>query len=237
MTNQEIDSIVLQHVARNRLTVNTVWDSAPDLQKIERRGIAKSIKRLVRRNKLEVGWLHHSRSYFVLTKKGIAKAGMTHTSSGLLGEVAKLHAYARLLLVNKYRTNLSFEISASLHRTLNLENYGLRSGLAVCSNSARLSFVRVDTSFAAQPIRSAQKLRSDIFRLAKKPEIASKMKTQQLEFIWITASPARGRAVMTEFRKYSRVGSSPMTVLVMDELLPLLIALPVGQEVLQPLFV
>lgn len=47
----------------------------------------------------------------------------------------------------------------------------------------------------------------------------------------ITVTQARANSVLEHFRKYDRVGKSPITVVVLSQLLPLFVSIPIGKEV------
>ncbi len=63
------ERVVLEHIATHMLTVKAVWATSGDLAAFDAKAISKTIKRLVRRGLIEVGWLHHGTHYFVLARR------------------------------------------------------------------------------------------------------------------------------------------------------------------------
>ena len=58
------------------------------------------------------------------------------------------------------------------------------------------------------------------------------MRKQEFEYVWITATKGRAESVIREFRTYTRVGRSPISLVVMPELIPLAIPWVDAKEVL-----
>jgi hypothetical protein len=213
------------------LTVKAVWATSGDLAAFDAKAISKTIKRLVRRGLIEVGWLQHGTHYFVLSRRA-ARHLQSVNQCGLLSESAKLAAYGRLLFVTQYRAEFSFGQSNATARKLGFSTNGYANCFAINKSNQSLAFVRIDKSIASRPARSAQTMRSDILRLVKRTEIAELMKQKRFEYVWCTATQARAGATLREFRKYDRVGNSPVTQLVMPELVPLLCSIPAIEEVI-----
>ncbi len=92
-------------------------------------------------------------------------------------------------------------------------------------------YLQVDTSLYAYPSRTAQRLRDAIFRLAKLPAIKHLVQQQQFELVLVAVTAPRAESILNHFRRYDRVGGTPIQTLVVPELIPLLTAVPVGGSI------
>ena len=209
----EIELTILSHISRFGLTTSDVWGVAPELKALLRSEVSAAIRKLNRSSLITSGWLHHGRHYFVLTEKGTQILGLINGKNGLLSESVKLRAYAGLLLVCSLRSELQILDTADVGVKLNANLNGLPNGFALMQNNPnRLAFIRVDSSPHAKPSRSAQSIRGDILRFAKHPVTRPMMQRTDFEYVWITVTQPRANSVLEHFRKYDRVGKSPITV-------------------------
>lgn len=230
------ESALLAHVAKVRLTTSDVWEHAPDLVGQPRVKVGAVVRELVHKKLLLPGSLYHGRHYFVLSSAAAQLLQIDSSRSGLLSEPMKLKAYARQQLVCITRPDLALIGSgrSTYQLLLGVATDGFTVANTGDNSVAKFAFIRVDTSFASRPSRSAQTIRNDILRFAKLPKVAARMQAQCFEYIWITMTPRRAEAVKQHFRKYHRVGNSPITIVVMPQLLPLVVSTAIGKEVFIP---
>lgn len=230
------DFEVLRHIGRHELTTADVWSHAPELSHLDRKSVGASVRRLVRLKLVERAPLFHGRFYFALSPSGRAAASNSQAKPAEFSEGRKVQLYARLLLTCIHRKELT-PVSAVLFARYFEQQWQPLAGrvLAVRDRDDSMAFMRVDAHIASRPTRAAQVLRSDILRLAKSNVIAAKMKTQRFEYIFITATKPRADAVIAHFRKYAKVGRSPITVILLPQLIPLLAATPLNREINTPL--
>lgn len=232
-----VELALLMHAANVRLTTSDVWEHAPDLVGHTRPEIGAAVRTLIHKKLLVPGWLYHGRHYFVLTGMAARLLNVANGASGLLSEPAKLKTYARQQLICIARQDLQLlgnGVQRAHQPELRVPTDGFAIQLATDATLINVAFIRVDASFASRPSRSAQTIRHDILRFAKLPVIATHMQAQRFEYIWITMTPHRAEAVKAHFCRYHRVGNSPITIVVMPQLLPLVVSTAIGKEVFIP---
>ena len=223
-----VESALVAHLKTHGLATFDVLDFATELKPHGREVVRATIRRLIRQRIVKRGKLYHGRSYFVLSTS-------VQQPAQLLSEPVKLILYARSVLIAKHRPELKPIGFLSFDRLLGKYFPGQgRSFLLNQSKAQTLAFMRVDNRVQSRPARAAQVIRSDVLRMAKNPLTAELMKSQHFEYIWITTTQPRAKAVLEKFRQYSRVGKSPVTDIVMPELLSLLIGIPIHKEILTP---
>lgn len=228
-----VELALLAHVANVRLTTKDVWEHAPDLAGLPRSEVGAAVRELIHKKLLVPGFLYHGRHYFVLTSAAAQLLKVAIGVSGLLSEPVKLKAYARQQLVCTVRHDLKLlgsGVKQVFLPSLEVPMDGFAMRQTTDATVANIAFIRVDSSFAGRPSRSAQTIRNDILRFAKLPALAAHMQAQRFEYIWITMTSRRAEAVKTHFRKYHRVGNSPITIVVMPQLLPLVVSTAIGKE-------
>ena len=139
-----------------------------------------------------------------------------------MSEPKKQAAYARLLLACKYHPEMTpLEQEEAIELNRGFKKCGFMHSFAKRRDSGRICFVRVDRYPATRPRTGAQCLRNDILKLARNEAVEDLMLKEEFEYVWITATKGRAESVIREFRTYTRVGRSPLSLVVMPELIPL----------------
>ncbi len=230
--DEALENEVLLHTAKYKITWADAWDIDPALKTYPREKLAGTVRSLLRQKLLVRGTLHIGKYYFALTEKALARISKPDALSGLLSEHAKQRAVAKFLLVCHHRNDLQFVEDAPNDVPTLKSLHGLPNGFARRRNMPQgLAFVRVESSVIARPSRSAQIIQGDILRFARHPVIRPIMQKPAFEYIWVTSTQKRANAVLERFQKYKRGGAARFTVVVIPQLLPLLVPIPIGMEV------
>lgn len=224
---------VLKHVARHGMTVSNVWDCPSEFAGADRTSVSKSVRELTHAGFLMRGDLHHGRFYFVLTETACEALSVSASKAGLMNEATKVRAYTKLLLLCNHRPELKSVATESFSKHFGENLRGIANRFFARPDDRQfIAFMRVDTRVQSRPSRAGQLIRTDIYRFAKHPLLASVMKQQSFEYIWITVSQPRADAVLAHFRRYLRIGKSPITIVVLPQLIPLLVGVPIDKEIL-----
>lgn len=227
-----VENALLVHLMTHGLTTSNVWDVCPLLKPFSRKAVGEAVRKFVKLKFLLRGELHHGRFYFVFSPESVKLSQPGFLQSGLLNEPMKLVLYTRLLLTCQLRHDLKPTPPDKILKQFG-EELRLQFRSFLLNNATKsIAFVRVDNRVQSRPARSAQVIRGDILRFAKISPLAAMMKRQHFEYVWITTTQPRAVAVLEHFRKYARVGKSPITIIVMPQLMPLLVGIPIHKEIL-----
>jgi hypothetical protein len=221
---------LFEHLRRHRLTVKWIWSHVPTLAEFTAIELAAAMRLLTRRGLVAAFPLHHGRFYFTFARGAAERLGEPDLLSGEFSELAKIRAYTKLIYFVIHRPNYRELASDGLRQTLANDAIGLPGGFYTTSaDSSFLGFLRVDTVLHGSPVRMAQTLRDDILRLAKLTAIVQRIKAGQFELSMATATQYRAEAIVEHFRTFPYVGSSPINIAIIPELVSLVTSIPLGQ--------
>ena len=226
-----LEARLIEHIGRHRLTTRLIWPNVVSLRDTPTSEIVKALRSLSKRGIVRAFPLHHGRFYFTLTKPAAAKLIDSELVGGQLSDGGKLKAFARLLLATKHTP-----IQTPISKTKLLELWGsiangLPDGFYTRDGKPTVyGFLRIDACISSSASRASQQLRNDIFRFVKIRPIVELIKEKRFELSLVAATQFRAEAIMQRFRAYERVGATPVNMIVLPELLPLLTSVPIGAE-------
>ena len=216
------ERILLSLIVTHGFIVKSTWARLDTGRGADAELYTNAMWSLTRRKLVVARCLHHGKTYFALSPASVAKLSIDPKRGEPLAEKSKAVAYGRLLFFTEHELNALPVQKSSLYGLLGEESRGLPSGFYYRGKKLPLGFVRFDNHLSSAPIRSAQTLRHDAFRLAGFEQLRNAFKAKTFEFSWVTATQARANAVMKHFTAYSKVGKAPIRVCVYPELVPLI---------------
>lgn len=231
-----LDVAIVEQVKTYGLTTRAAWSNSPIVKSLTPQDIAFSLRRLTTRRILEPHPLHHGRHYFTLTKLEAKKIGCETTSGGPFHERAKFLAYAKLLVGLIHLPNATPLRLAVRSNMLGSEAIGLPDTMMLSSDATKIFWIRIDASIRSKPSRTAQQLRTDVFRIVKIDSICDLIREKRFELVLVACTQARSNSIMEYFQSYERVGASPIRTIIIPELIPLVTSVPLGGPTAPPKF-
>lgn len=227
--------VVLEHVARYRLTVPSALRRLPHLNLFPLRQIHLLLRQLRRRSLLATAPLHHGQTYWHLTGEGARFCGVTEYRTGPLSESAKIRAYAILhdcCLSDKARHRLT---PADLERYFpNLYEPGLPSSYVFDpEGEGRLGLVRVDAGHLGRWDRIIESLREDVSRHYAHAGFRSVIRVGGFEIVLLTATSQKAERLSKALLTHRDARRIPIRITAIPALLPLIASIP-RKEVLPP---
>ncbi|MDX1926246.1 MAG: hypothetical protein SFV81_07005 [Pirellulaceae bacterium] len=231
----DVEQAVLEHSRVFGITTSDIWDSDPTLKSFGRVAVGGAVRKLTRIGMLLRGTLHYSRYCFVYNPAVNAQMRVRSSPIDPQNESQKLLGYTKLLLHYGSRPDLHPIDPEQFvkHFGNNLRGSANRYMRRI-DQPPTLTYLRIDTRVQSRPSRSAQVIRGDILQMVKNQQLASQMRQQKLEYLWVTPTQMRANAVIAHFRKYDRLGKSPISVVVLPQLLPLLTGVLIKKETFSP---
>ncbi len=222
----EVELLLLEFIAKHGLVTKSIWLTAQPLSKISPNSIASAIRNLTRRKIVVARPLHFGIFYFAFAKRSVEGLRLPPRLGNPLNEKDKLRAYARMLVFAHHKPTFEQLDKNALSERLGEPLHGFPRGFYKDTiDKTLLGFMRVDSYIQSSPDRSAQVLRSDVLRLVSVQGIVDLIKRKQFEITWVTATRHRAESVIKRFRSYERVGSAPINIIVLPELIPLVTAI------------
>jgi hypothetical protein len=231
----DLDALLLEHVARYRLTVVEAALRLPRLAGIEQEQIRRSLQGLKRRSLLSTAPLCVGSTYWHLTAASAGKAGLPERQSGPLSESAKIRAYAILHFccltgAARHRLN-SVELSQYFPE---LSRPGLPGGYYFDPRGAgQLGLIRVDAGNNGRWDRVVESLREDVSNHMLQPGFRSLIQAHRFQIAVLTVFPHKARRIQETLAKHADSARIPVEVVSIPELLPLLTS-TIRKEVFQP---
>jgi len=224
----ELEQALLAQIETYGMTTRLVWDRYPSLRVYAATDITACLRTLSKAGVIEAHPLHHGRFYLTFTRQYKLRHPQSKWRGGPLGEAEKINMFAKLMVGTTYIPGATPCTAEQHAKLLGEGGHGLSLQFMLQPEQKKLYYLQVDRSIHAYPSRTAQRLREAIFRLAKLPSIRHLVKEQQFEPVLVAVTPQRAEAILSHFRRYDRVGSTPIRIVVVPELTPLLSAVPTG---------
>lgn len=228
LAESPIDQALLEQIGEFGMTTRLVWEHDARLKQFSAAEVVSALRQLTKAKVLEAHPLHHGRYYFTFSKRTAAMATDFEWQGGAFGEHDKVKAFAKLLIGVKYSPGYQPLDTARRRLMLGGQVTGLPDGFLVDKSSNKLLLVRIDASPRAQAVRTAQRLRHDVFRLANTPELKRLVQAKQLELAVAACTQPRCRQIVKLFAAYERVGVVPVRQFALAELAPLFTPVQLG---------
>ncbi|HMO37237.1 MAG TPA: hypothetical protein PKA06_14460, partial [Gemmatales bacterium] len=209
-------------------TTRLVWEHSAALSEFSASEISGCLRTLTKSGDVEAHPLHHGRFYFTFTPQHKLRTTDTRWRGGAFGENQKIKLFAKLLVGTIYIPGSIPCTAQQLAKLLGDQDHGLSTQFLIHTEQKKAFYLQVDTSLHARPSRTAQRLREVVFRLAKLPTVKHMVKQRQFELVLIAVTAQRAESILNHFRRYDRVGCTPIRVLVLPELMALLSSIPIG---------
>lgn len=224
----ELELALREQIETYGMTTRLVWERTESLKSFDSADITTCLRALSKSGVVEAHPLHHGRFYFTFARYHTLRNSTSRWRGGAFGESEKRRVFAKLLVGTLYLPG-AVPCTAEQHSKLLGEGgQGLSLQFMLQPEQKKVFYVLVDTSLHAYPSRTAQRSRDAIFRFAKMPAIKHLIHQQQFELVLVAVTAPRAESILNHFRRYSRVGGTPIRPLVVTELLPLLTAVPIG---------
>lgn len=230
-TSTEFDdwaTLVLEHVARYRLTVPAAVGRLPGLKSIAPRHILRALRQLQQRSLLTSAPLHHGQSYWHLSAEGARRCGLEEDRAGPLSESAKIRAYAILYdccLSDRPRHRLTrSELESHFPR---LFEPGLPSGYVFDpEGDGQLGLVRVDAGQLGRWDRIIESVREDVSRHWAHAGFRAVVRASRFELVLLTALPQKAERLTQALRTHRDIQRIPIRITAIPALLPLIASIP-----------
>jgi hypothetical protein len=224
----EVELALLKQIETYGMTSRLVWEHTASLKSFSATDITACLRALSKSGIVEAYPLHHGRFYFTFARHHTLNNRTSRWRGGAFGEAEKCKAFAKLVVGTLHLPG-AVPCTAEQHsRLLGEGGQGLSLQFMLQPEQKKVFYPQVDTSLVAYPSRTAQRLRDAIFRLAKLPAIKHLVQQQQFELLLLAVTAQRAESILNHFRRYDRVGGTPIRPLVVPELMPLLTAVPIG---------
>lgn len=224
----ELELALREQIETYGMTTRLVWEHAASLKSYAATDITACLRAMSKSGIVEAHPLHHGRFYFTFARHHSLRDRTSRWRGGALGEAEKCRAFAKLVVGTLHSPD-AVPCTAEQHSKLLGEGgQGLSLQFMLLPEQKKVFYLQVDTSLYAYPSRTAQRLRDAIFRLAKLPAIKHMVQQQQFELVLVAVTAQRTESILNHFRRYDRVGGTPIRPLVVPELMPLLTAVPIG---------
>lgn len=224
----ELELALLKQIETYGMTTRLVWEHTASLKPFAATDITTCLRALSKSGIVEAHPLHHGRFYFTFARHHSLRDRTSRWRGGAFGEAEKCKTFAKLVVGTLHLPG-TVPCSAEQHSKLLGEGgQGLSLQFMLQPDQKKVVYPQVDTSLVALPSRTAQRLRDAIFRLAKLPAIKHLVQQQQFELVLVAITTQRADSILNHFRRYDRVGGTPIRPLAVPELMPLLTAVPIG---------
>lgn len=222
------EQAVLEQICVFGMTTRLVWEQDAQLKQFPTGEVVKALRQFTKSKVLEAHPLHHGRYYFTFSKRTAALVSDLDWQGGSFGERDKVKTFAKLLIGVKYLPGYEPLNTARRQLLLGEQVAGLPDGFLVDKSVKQLLLVRIDATPRAPAVRTAQRLRHDVFRLANRPELKRLVQYKKLELAVAACTPLRCRQIVKLFAAYERVGMVPVRHFALAELAPLFTSVQLG---------
>ncbi len=224
----DLEVALREQIETYGMTTRLVWEHTVSLTSFAPAEITACLRVLSKSGLVEAHPLHHGRFYFTFARHHHLSHRTSRWRGGPFGESEKCKAFAKLVVGTLHLPGVVPCTVDQHSKLLGEGGQGLSLQFMVEADRQQIFYLQVDKSLFAQPSRSAQRLRDAIFRLAKLPAIKHLVQQQQFELVLVAVTAQRAESILNHFRRYDRVGSTPIRTLIVPELMPLLTAVPIG---------
>lgn len=226
--SDEMLDMVLDQVARYRMTVAAAVSRLPMFSAFRPREIRNLLKECRRRSLLDSAPLCQAKTYWHLTVEGAQRCGLPEERMGPLSEAAKIRAYAILLfccLSEKPRHRLT---NPDLERHFpELYRPGLPQGYFFDpEGQGRLGLLRIDAGQRGRWDRVVESLREDITNHFHEPGFRRLIQANRFEITLLTVFEEKARRIYETLAKFRDAHRVPVKVVSFPELLPLITSTP-----------
>ncbi len=222
----EAIDVLLQHLARYRLTVSAAVAKLPQFNDCSRQSVKQLLRACRQRSLLNSAPLHSRQRYWHMTELGAERCGLTTDRIGPLSETAKIRAFALLhfcCLSDRLRHRLT---AADITRSFpELHRPGLPTGYYFDpADAGQIGLARVDAGNHGRWDRVIETLRADIADHIRQPSFRRIVHAGRFEITLLTVFPEKAKRIAAALAQYRDVHRISVRVLSVPELLPLVLS-------------
>jgi len=219
------ERIVMEHVARYRMTTYPAVNSLRGVRHFGRRRLRQLLNSMCRSRQLGRSTLFHQKHYFFLADDGASPTKGAGRRTGPLSETAKVRNYAiqsYCLRGGVYRSRLTKEELASMLPEIDRPGLPLNYYVDTSSDAPRLGFVRVDVGGHGRWDRIAKTCVSDLMSHIGNPAFQQFIQSDAFEVTLITTMPQKADRLRSWIVEQSPEATSLLKVVAFPELINLI---------------
>lgn len=222
----EAIDVLLQHLARYRLTVSAAVAKLPQFNDCSPQSVKQLLRACRQRSLLNSAPLHSRQRYWHMTELGAERCGLPTDRIGPLSETAKIRAYALLhfcCLSDKPRHRLT---AADMARNFpDLHRPGLPTGYYFDpAGNGRIGLARVDAGHHGRWDRVIETLRADIAHHIRQSNFRRLVHAGHFEIALLTVFPEKANRIEATLAKHRDANRISVRVFSIPQLLPVVLS-------------